>query len=137
MTSILLGNLLGHSAYKIDLSMVISKYIGETEKNLSQVFEAGEKLGAVLLFDEADSLFGKRTDVSAAHDRYANIEVAYLLECIEAYSGLLILTTNLRTNIDEAFLRRESWVIDFSSPVVVQRPSWWRRLFGWFLKPRQ
>jgi len=131
LTGSLLERLTGYDLYRVDLAMVISKYIGETEKNLSQVFEASEKLDAVLLFDEADSLFGKRSEVSDSHDRFANIEVSYLLERMESYSGLVILTSNLRSNIDEAFLRRMTWVIDFSEPIVVQRLSLWRRILNW------
>ena len=134
LTSSLLGKYIDRAVFRVDLSMVVSKYIGETEKNLSQVFEVGEKLDAVLFFDEADGLFGKRTEVNDSHDRYANMEVSYLLERIETYSELVVLATNLRSNIDEAFLRCVSWVIDFSAPVVVPRPPLWRRLFRWFSK---
>src|SRR5206468_8822634 len=88
--------------YRIDLSSVVSKYIGETEKNLRQVFDAAEDGGAILLFDEADALFGKRTDVKDSHDRYANIEVSYLLQRMEAHRGLAILTTNLKSALDPA-----------------------------------
>jgi SpoVK/Ycf46/Vps4 family AAA+-type ATPase len=136
LTGTMLEKYTGHDAFRVDLSLAISKYIGETEKNLSQVFESGEKLDAVLIFDEADSLFGKRTEIKDAHDRFANLEVSYLLERIETYSGLVVLATNLRSNIDEAFLRCVSWVIDFSAPVIVPRPPFWRRLFRWFLKPQ-
>jgi len=92
--------------YRVDLGQVVSKYIGETEKNLDRVFSAAEKAGAVLLFDEADALFGERTDVKDAHDRYANIEVGYLVERLESFSGVAVLATNTRSNIDPAFLRR-------------------------------
>lgn len=136
VTGTMLEKYTGRDVYRIDLASVASKYIGETEKNLSHVFESGEKIGAVLLFDEADSLFGKRTEVKDAHDRFANLEVSYLLEKIETYSGLVVLATNLRSNIDEVFLRRVSGVIDFSNPVVVPRPPLWRRLFFWFSKTR-
>jgi SpoVK/Ycf46/Vps4 family AAA+-type ATPase len=98
---------------RIDLSRVVSKYIGETEKNLAAVFTEAERSGAVLLFDEADALFGKRSDVRDSHDRYANVEVSYLLQRIEAFGGLAILTTNARQNIDEAFLRRLRYVVEF------------------------
>lgn len=98
---------------RIDLSRVVSKYIGETEKNLAAVFAEAERSGAVLLFDEADALFGKRSDVRDSHDRYANVEVSYLLQRIEAFGGLAILTTNARQNIDEAFLRRLRYVVEF------------------------
>ena len=99
--------------FRIDLSSVVSKYIGETEKNLAAVFAEAEQSGAVLLFDEADALFGKRSDVRDSHDRYANIEVSYLLQRIETFSGLVILTTNARKNIDEGFLRRVRFVVEF------------------------
>jgi SpoVK/Ycf46/Vps4 family AAA+-type ATPase len=98
---------------RIDLSSVVSKYIGETEKHLAAVFAEAEQTGAVLLFDEADALFGKRTDVRDSNDRYANVEVAYLLERIEAFRGLAILTTSAHRNIDAAFLRRLRFVIEF------------------------
>jgi hypothetical protein len=102
---------LGMDLYRIDLSHVVSKYIGETEKNLSRVFDAAEKGRAVLLFDEADALFGKRTDVKDSHDRYANIEINYLLERIERFGRLAILSTNNRRGLDDAFLRRFHFVI--------------------------
>jgi SpoVK/Ycf46/Vps4 family AAA+-type ATPase len=104
---------LDQQVLRIDLSRVVSKYIGETEKNLAAVFAEAEQSGAVLLFDEADALFGKRSDVRDSHDRYANMEVSYLLQRIEAYGGLAILTTNMRQNIDEAFLRRVRFVVEF------------------------
>ena len=99
--------------FRVDLSRVASKYIGETEKNLAAVFAEAERSGAVLLFDEADALFGKRSDVRDSHDRYANIEVSYLLQRIEAFGGLVILTTNARQNIDDAFVRRLRFVVEF------------------------
>jgi SpoVK/Ycf46/Vps4 family AAA+-type ATPase len=94
----------------------VSKYIGETEKNLAAVFAEAEQSGAVLLFDEADALFGKRSDVRDSHDRYANVEVSYLLQRIEAFGGLAILTTNARQNIDDAFVRRLRFVLEFPPP---------------------
>lgn len=115
--------------YKIDLSAIVSKYIGETEKNLSQVFDAAETGGAILLFDEADALFGKRNDVKDSHDRYANIEVSYLLQRMEAYRGLAILTTNLPDAIDRAFLRRIRFIVQFPFPDVAQRTQIWQRMF--------
>ena len=115
--------------YKIDLSSVISKYIGETEKNLAKVFDAAEIGGAILLFDEADALFGKRNDVKDSHDRYANIEVSYLLQRMEAYQGLAILTTNLPDAIDRAFLRRIRFIVQFPFPDVEQRIQIWQRTF--------
>ncbi len=99
--------------FRIDLSRVVSKYIGETEKNLATVFAEAEQSGAVLLFDEADALFGKRSDVRDSHDRYANVEVSYLLQRLEAFGGLAIFTTNARQNIDEAFMRRVRFVVEF------------------------
>jgi hypothetical protein len=115
--------------YRIDLSAVVSKYIGETEKNLRRVFDAAEDGGAVLLFDEADALFGKRSQVKDSHDRYANIEVAYLLQRMEEYRGLAILTTNLREAIDAAFLRRIRFVVEFPFPDATLRAELWRRVF--------
>lgn len=109
----LIGEQLGMAVYKIDLSMIVSKYIGETEKNLELVFAKAENKGWILFFDEADALFGKRTNVRDAHDRYANIEIAYLLERIEKYNGIVILATNMKSNIDEAFKRRFQTVIKF------------------------
>ncbi|MDQ3279912.1 MAG: AAA family ATPase [Acidobacteriota bacterium] len=115
--------------YRIDLSAVVSKYIGETEKNLRRVFEAAEESGAILLFDEADALFGRRSEVKDSHDRYANIEVSYLLQRMEAYRGVAILTTNLRDSIDPAFLRRLRFVVQFPFPGAEQRLEIWRRIF--------
>jgi hypothetical protein len=115
--------------FRIDLSQVISKYIGETEKNLSRVFDTAEQGAAVLLFDEADALFGKRTDVKDSHDRYANCEVSYLLQRMEAYRGLAILTTNRKSSLDQAFLRRLRFVVEFPFPEAAQRAEIWRRIF--------
>lgn len=115
--------------YRIDLSSVVSKYIGETEKNLRRVFDAAEEGGAILLFDEADALFGKRSEVKDSHDRYANIEVSYLLQRMEAYHGLAILTTNLRSALDTAFLRRLRFIVNFPFPNSVQRAAIWHRIF--------
>jgi hypothetical protein len=115
--------------YHIDLSRVVSKYIGETEANLRRVFDAAEDNGAILLFDEADSLFGARSEVKDSHDRYANIEVSYLLQRMESYRGLAILTTNMRTRIDPAFLRRLRFSIAFPFPDVAERAEIWRRIF--------
>ncbi len=115
--------------YRIDLSSVISKYIGETEKNLRRVFDSAEAGGSILLFDEADALFGKRSEVKDSHDRHANIEVAYLLQRMEAYRGLAILTTNLKSALDQAFLRRIRFVIQFRFPDASQREKIWRRIF--------
>ena len=115
--------------YRIDLSAVVSKYIGESEKNLRRVFDAAEDTGAILLFDEADALFGKRSDVKDSHDRYANIEVSYLLQRMEAYRGLAILTTNLKSALDPAFQRRLRFIVHFPFPDVSQREAIWRRAF--------
>ncbi len=113
----------------IDLSSVVSKYIGETEKNLSRIFDAADRGGAILLFDEADALFGRRSEVKDSHDRYANIEVSYLLQRMEAYRGLAILTTNLETSLDPAFMRRIRFVVRFPIPEPEQRAEIWRRIF--------
>ncbi|HEY9711255.1 MAG TPA: ATP-binding protein [Oculatellaceae cyanobacterium] len=115
--------------YRIDLSAVVSKYIGETEKNLRRVFDAAEMGGAILLFDEADALFGKRSEVKDSHDRHANIEVSYLLQRMESYQGLSILTTNLKDTLDSAFLRRIRFVVRFPFPDAIQRTEIWRRVF--------
>lgn len=120
---------LGLVMYKIDLSSVVSKYIGETEKNLSVIFEEAQASNAILFFDEADALFGKRSEVKDAHDRYANIEIAYLLQRIETYDGIAILATNLRQNLDEAFTRRLDFVIDYPFPDTEYRLRIWQRHF--------
>ena len=124
-----LANDLELDLHRIDLSQVVSKYIGDTEKNLRAVFNAAEQTGAVLLFDEADALFGKRSEVRDSHDRYANIEVSYLLQRMEAYRGLAILTTNRRGSLDNAFLRRLRFLINFPFPDVAQRARIWARIF--------
>lgn len=108
-----LAKQLGLELYRVDLASVVSKYVGETEKNLARVFDEAQARDWILFFDEADALFGKRTEVRDAHDRYANIEVSYLLQRIESYEGLVILVSNLRGNIDPAFLRRLNRIIDF------------------------
>ncbi|HSL77568.1 MAG TPA: ATP-binding protein, partial [Candidatus Limnocylindrales bacterium] len=124
-----LANELRLDLYRIDLSQVVNKYIGETEKNLRRVFDAAEDGGAILLFDEADALFGKRSEVKDSHDRYANIEVGYLLQRMEAYRGLAILTTNLKEGIDAAFLRRIRFTVHFPFPDPAARADIWRRAF--------
>jgi SpoVK/Ycf46/Vps4 family AAA+-type ATPase len=111
--------------YKVDLSGVVSKYIGETEKNLSRIFQEAETSNSILFFDEADALFGKRTKVSDAHDRYANIETSYLLQRMEAHDGIVILATNLRENMDDAFTRRIRFVVDFPFPDAESRRRIW------------
>jgi AAA+ superfamily predicted ATPase len=118
--------------FSIDLASIVDKYIGETEKNLEEVFRAVENEDGVLLFDEADALFGKRSDVSDARDRYANIEVAYLLQRIESFDGLAILTTNLRANLDEAFQRRLDIIVDFPEPDADARKVIWAKALGGF-----
>jgi hypothetical protein len=115
--------------YKIDLSQVVSKYIGETEKSLNSIFQEAQASNAILFFDEADALFGKRTEVKDSHDRYANIEVSYLLQKMEEYDGIAILATNLRKNIDEAFLRRMQFIIDFPFPDEEERRRIWEVVF--------
>jgi SpoVK/Ycf46/Vps4 family AAA+-type ATPase len=129
MAAEVLANELCLNLYRIDLSQVVSKYIGETEKNLRQVFDAAEDGGAILLFDEADALFGQRSEVKDSHDRYANIEVSYLLQRMESYLGLAILTTNMKASLDSAFLRRLRFTVQFPFPDTSQRAEIWRRVF--------
>ena len=111
-----LANHLKLHLYRIDLSQVVGKYIGETEKNLARVFDTAEDSGAILFFDEADALFGKRSEVKDSHDRFANIEINYLLQRMESYRGLVILVTNMKSALDEAFIRRLRFVVDFPRP---------------------
>ena len=129
MAAEVLANELQLDLYRIDLASVVSKYIGETEKNLRRVFDAAEDSGAILFFDEADALFGKRSEVKDSHDRYANIEVSYLLQRMEAYRGLAVLATNLKNSVDTAFLRRIRFVVNFPFPDAPQRAEIWRRAF--------
>jgi SpoVK/Ycf46/Vps4 family AAA+-type ATPase len=129
MAAEVLANELQLDLYRIDLSSVVSKYIGETEKNLRRVFDAAESGGAILLFDEADALFGKRSEIKDSHDRYANIEVSYLLQRMEAYRGLAILTTNMKESLDTAFLRRIRFVVNFPFPDAAQRAEIWRHIY--------
>jgi len=129
MAAEVLGNELQLDVYRIDLSSVIDKYIGETEKNLKRIFDAAEGGGVILLFDEADALFGKRTEVKDSHDRHANVGVSYLLQRMEAYRGLAVLTTNLKNSLDQAFLRRLRFVVQFPFPDAEQRAEIWRRAF--------
>jgi hypothetical protein len=124
-----LANELNLDLYKIELSTVVSKYIGETEENLQRIFDAAESGGTILLFDEADSIFGKRSEVTDSKDRYANLEVSYLLQRMESYSGLAILTTNLQSNLDSAFMRRLRFVAQFSFPDAAHRQKIWQRIF--------
>ncbi|WP_340198803.1 ATP-binding protein [Ascidiimonas sp. W6] len=129
MAATLLGKETKRPVFRVDLSLVVSKYIGETEKNLGQLFDEAEDKQWILFFDEADALFGKRTQTKGANDRYANQEVAYLLQRIEDFSGLVILATNIQTNIDEAFARRFQYMIHFPKPDVTQRERLWKKLF--------
>jgi SpoVK/Ycf46/Vps4 family AAA+-type ATPase len=124
-----LANELGLDLYRIDLAGIVSKYIGETEKNLDRVFAAAAHANAVLFFDEADALFGKRSEVKDAHDRYANIEVAYLLQKMEQFDGLAILATNLKQNLDEAFARRLTFTVTFPFPEEAERRQLWETLW--------
>jgi SpoVK/Ycf46/Vps4 family AAA+-type ATPase len=129
MAAEIIANDLELDLYKIDLSGIVSKYIGETEKNLDRIFTTAETANAILFFDEADALFGKRSEVRDSHDRYANIEISYLLQKMEQYEGIAILATNLRQNLDEAFLRRLQIVVEFPFPNEEQRRQIWEQLF--------
>lgn len=129
LTANLLGKYTSRDVYRVDLSTVVSKYIGETEKNLAKLFDRAENKDWILFFDEADALFGKRTHVQNAHDRYANQEVAYLLLRIEEYRGLVVLASNFKSNIDEAFIRRFQSIIHFPLPKSNERYSLWKKAF--------
>lgn len=129
MAAEILANELQLDLYKIDLSSIVSKYIGETEKNLAAIFHAAQASNALLFFDEADALFGKRSEVKDAHDRYANIEVAYLLQKMDEHDGAVILATNLTKNVDEAFMRRMHHTVEFPLPDAAHRERIWRQLF--------
>lgn len=129
LTASLLGKYTGKDVYKVDLSMVVSKFIGETEKNLSHLFDRAESKNWILFFDEADALFGKRTNVRDAHDKYANQEVSYLLQRIENYDGLVILSSNMKSNIDDAFVRRFQSIIHFPMPTARERSQLWQKAF--------
>ncbi|WP_312078194.1 ATP-binding protein [Chryseobacterium sp.] len=126
LTATLLAKEFGKSVYRIDLSQVVSKYIGETEKNLEKIFTQAENKNWILLFDEADALFGKRTSTKSSNDRYANQEVSYLLQRVEQFDGLVILTSNFKNNIDEAFLRRFNTIIKFQKPTAEERLKLWQ-----------
>jgi SpoVK/Ycf46/Vps4 family AAA+-type ATPase len=126
----LLGKLAGMDVFRIDLSMVVSKYIGETEKNLRKVFDTARNRGWILFFDEAEALFSKRTNVKDAHDRYANQEVAYLLQRVEDYDGIVILATNMKQNLDEAFARRFQNLVHFPMPGKRERQRIWEKGFS-------
>lgn len=127
MSAEVLAGDLGFDLYVIDLSTVVDKYIGETEKNLDRIFTEADRVNGVLLFDEADALFGKRSEVKDARDRYANVEVAYLLQRMELFDGIAVLTTNLRANVDEAFTRRLDAIVDFPLPEEQDRLRLWDR----------
>jgi AAA+ superfamily predicted ATPase len=129
MAAEVIANDLALDLYRIDLSAVVNKYLGETEKNLRRLFDAADDGGAILLFDEADSLFGKRSEVKDSHDRYANLEVNYLLQRMETYRGLAILATNLKDSLDKAFMRRLRFVVDFPMPDAERRRELWRKGF--------
>jgi len=135
LTAALLGKQFGKEVYRIDLSQIVSKFIGETEKNLEGVFKKAESKNWILFFDEADALFGKRTNVQSAHDKYANQEVSYLLQRVEDYSGLLILASNFKNNLDEAFIRRFHAVVHFPMPSASERRSLWEKSMPSLLKP--
>ncbi|WP_109438869.1 ATP-binding protein [Aquimarina sp. AU119] len=130
MAAALLGKSTGRQVYKIDLSMTVSKYIGETEKNLAKVFDQAQQHDWILFFDEADSLFGQRTQVSSANDRYGNQEIGYLLQRIEDFPGVVILASNLKDNIDDAFTRRFQSMIEFMMPGVEERYQLWKQSFA-------
>ena len=130
LTAALLGKVTQKPVYRVDLSLVVSKYIGETEKNLAKVFDMAEHRGWILFFDEADALFGKRTQVQDAHDRYANQEISYLLQRIESFDGIVILASNLRKNLDDAFSRRFESIILFPIPKPKERLMLWQKSFS-------
>ncbi|TMG12495.1 MAG: ATP-binding protein [Chloroflexi bacterium] len=130
MAAEVLAGELGLDLYTVDLATVVDKYVGETEKNLDRIFAEAERVNGVILFDEADALFGKRSEVSDAHDRYANVEVAYLLQRMELFDGIAILATNLRANLDEAFTRRLDSLVDFPEPEEEYRRQLWERSLG-------
>ena len=123
------ANYLQLDLYRIDLLGVVSKYIGETEKNLQRLFDATDNGGAIIFFDEAEALFGKRSEVRDSHDRYANIEINYLLQRIESYRGLVIVTTNLKSALDPAFTRRLRFIVDFPLPGPEERKQLWQKVF--------
>jgi SpoVK/Ycf46/Vps4 family AAA+-type ATPase len=129
MAAEVIANDLRLNLYRIDLSAVVSKYIGETEKNLRRLFDAAEGGSAILFFDEADALFGKRSEVKDSHDRYANIEINYLLQRMEGYSGLAILATNMKSALDQAFMRRLRFIVNLPFPGVEERRRMWQQVF--------
>jgi SpoVK/Ycf46/Vps4 family AAA+-type ATPase len=129
MAAEVIANDLELDLYCIDLSGVVSKYIGETEKNLRKLFDAAEDSGAIIFFDEADALFGKRSEIKDSHDRYANIEINYLLQRMESYRGVAILATNMKSALDQAFVRRLRFIVDFPFPGVEERLAIWQHIF--------
>ena len=129
MSAQIIAGELGLDLYRIDLSTVVSKYIGETEKNLGRIFREAEDSNSILFFDEADALFGKRSEVRDSHDRYANIEISYLLQKMEEYQGIVILATNFRKNIDDAFVRRLHFAVEFPFPDEEYRLQIWQKVF--------
>jgi SpoVK/Ycf46/Vps4 family AAA+-type ATPase len=129
MAAGILARELDRDLYQIDLATVVSKYIGETEKHLRRIFDTAERSGAILLFDEADALFGKRSEVRDSRDRYANLEVAYLLQKMESYRGIAILTTNMQKSMDTAFQRRLRFAVQFPFPEAESRERIWRKVF--------
>jgi SpoVK/Ycf46/Vps4 family AAA+-type ATPase len=137
LTASLLGKQFNMDVYRIDLSQIVSKYIGETEKNLESVFRKAESKNWILFFDEADALFGKRTNVQSSHDKYANQEVSYLLQRVEDYPGLLILASNFKNNLDEAFIRRFHALVHFPIPTAGDRFKIWQKSMPATLKPDQ
>ncbi len=130
LTATLLGKISKRNVYRIDLSMIVSKYIGETEKNLSKIFDMAEQKNWILFFDEADSLFGKRTSTQSSNDRYANQQTGYLLQRVEAFPGIVILASNLKSNMDDAFTRRFQSIIHFTIPTTDERYQLWKRAFS-------
>jgi SpoVK/Ycf46/Vps4 family AAA+-type ATPase len=130
LSASLIGKHCGCDVYKLDLSMIVSKYIGETEKNLARVFDLAEHKGWILFFDEADALFGSRTRIGDAHDRFANQEVSFLLQRVEDFSGVVVLASNLKSNIDDAFMRRFHSVVHFPMPGPRERLRIWREAFS-------
>jgi SpoVK/Ycf46/Vps4 family AAA+-type ATPase len=129
MAAEVIANDLKLDLYRIDLSSVVNKYIGETEKNLRRLFDAAEDGGVILFFDEADALFGRRSEVKDSHDRYANIEINYLLQRLEAFTGLAIMATNMKSALDAAFVRRIRFIVEFRAHGPAERKLIWRRIF--------
>ena len=129
MAASVVANELGLALFKVDLSKMMSKYIGETEKSLDEVFNIAEHSNAVLLFDETDALFGKRSEIKDSHDKYANVETSYLLQKMDEFGGIIIMTTNFKQNIDDAFMRRITYIIHFPQPDAELRLGLWKNAF--------